>query len=374
MSFGLDGASGTAASLPPPSPGPRCSIGAKRTANPFRRSRIFGLLVAFVVSGMAYGESVQDWIAKGTSAYAQLKLDESAANFKKAVAVDPRSGQARLCYGVISLFLYQNAIGEASSPSVRDDQQTPSQEDFDAEARRVRRVVPEVNRTLGKQAEENLRQALQIDPHNLVVKEYLAALYFWWRDAEEDRSGGTYPSRLDDAHRIYEEIVASDSRNKSANYMLGVIDTDKAFRLVQKSGRYPRPLENTQARSVLAAEISPLAAEAAKVLSLAIEIDPKDWFPMSYLMRMKSLQAYAAPTEEEAREAKSDADSWLRKIRSFPGMEPRALGQNSSSSDDGVLVFDRRPGPVPIPPFPPDPKQMLVPGMPPPPPGGSPIK
>jgi hypothetical protein len=48
------------------------------------------------------------------------------------------------------------------------------------------------------------------------------------------------------------------------------------------------------------------------------------------------------------------------KIQSFPGMEARGLGQNSTSSDDKVLVFERRPGPIPIPPFPPDPKQMLV--------------
>jgi hypothetical protein len=153
--------------------------------------------------------------------------------------------------------------------------------------------------------------------------------------------------------------------------MLGVIDWNKAFRLVQRSGRYPRPLEDAQARAALAAKLSPLLAEAAKVLSLAIEIDPKDWFPMSYLMQIRLLQAYAAPAEEEATEAKSEADALLRKIRSFPGMEPRVLGQNSSS-DDSVLVFDRRPGPIPIPPFPPDPKQMLPIGIPPPPPWPAP--
>ncbi len=324
------------------------------------------LLVALVVCGMAFSETVQDWIAKGTRAYAEMKPDESAANFKKAVELDPHSGQARLCYGVISIFVYQNAIAQASTPSIRDDQHTQSQEEFDADARRTRTVVPEVNRTLGKQAEENLRRALEIDPHSLVAKEYLAGLYFWWQDAEEGNSGGTYSSRLDEAHRLYEEIIASDPRNRSANYMLGVIDWNKAFRLVQRSGRYPRPLD-AQARAALAAKLSPLVAEAAKVLSLAIEIDPKDWFPMSYLMQIRLLQAYAAPTEEETREAKTEAEAWLRKIQSFPGMEPRVLGQNSSS-DDSVLVFDRRPGPTPIPPFPPDPKQMLPIGIPPPPP------
>jgi tetratricopeptide (TPR) repeat protein len=337
---------------------------------------MFRLLVALVVCGMAFSETVQDWIAKGTRAYAEMKLDESAANFKKAVELDPDSGQARLCYGVISIFVYQNAIAKASTPSIRDDQHSPSQQEFDADARRTRTIIAEVNRTLGKQAEENLRRALEIDPHNLVAKEYLAGLYFWWRDAEEGSSGGTYPSRLDDAHRVYGEIVASHPRNKSANYMLGVIDTDKAFRLVQTSGLYPRPLEDAQARAALAAKLSPLAAEAATVLSVAIKIDANDWFPMSYLMQIRLLQAYAAATEEEAKEAKSEADAWLRKIQSFPGMEPRGLGQNSSSSDDNVLVFERRPGPIPIPPFPPDPKQMLVPGMPPPPawppPGGLP--
>jgi tetratricopeptide (TPR) repeat protein len=328
---------------------------------------MFRLPVALLVCGMAFSESVQDRIAKGTRAFAEMKLDESAANFKKAVELDPHSGRARLCYGVISIFVYQNAIAEASTPSIRDDQHTPSQQEFDADARRMRTVMPEVNRTLGKQAEENLLRALEIDPHSLVAKEYLAALYFWWRDAEEGNSAGTYASRLDDAHRVYEEIVASYPRNKPANYMLGAIDTEKAFRIVRRSGRYPRPLEDAQARAALAAKLSPLAAEAAKVLSIAIEIDPKDWFPMSYLMQMRLLQAYAAPTEEEAREATTEADGWLRKIRSLPGMEPRVLGQNSSSGDDNVLVFDRRPGPMPIPAFPPDPQQMVVPGIPPPP-------
>jgi tetratricopeptide (TPR) repeat protein len=252
---------------------------------------MFRLLVALVVCGMAFSESVQDWIAKGTRAYAEMKLDESAANFKKAVERDPDSGQARLCYGVISIFLYQNAIARASTPSIRDGQHTSSQEEFDSDARRTRTVVPEVNRTLGKQAEENLRRALDIDPHNLVAKEYLAGLYFWWQDTEESNSGGTYASRLDDAHRLYEEIVAGDPRNGSANYMLGVIDWNKAFRLVQRSGRYPRPLEDAQARAALAAKLSPLVAEAAEVLSIAIDIDPRNWFPMSYLMQIRLLQA-----------------------------------------------------------------------------------
>ncbi|MBV8866133.1 MAG: hypothetical protein JO210_12135, partial [Acidobacteriaceae bacterium] len=74
---------------------------------------MFRLLASLVVCGMAFSESVQDWIAKGTRAYAEMKLDQSAANFKKAVELDPHSGKARLCYGVISTFLYQNAISEA---------------------------------------------------------------------------------------------------------------------------------------------------------------------------------------------------------------------------------------------------------------------
>ncbi len=336
---------------------------------------MFCLLVALVVCGMAFSESVQDWIAKGTRAYAQMKVDDSAAYFEKAVELYPNSGRARLCYGVISIYLYQNAVNEASAPSIRADQHTPSKEEFDADARRTRTVVPEVNKTLGSQAEDNLRRALEIDPHNLVAREYLAALYFWWRDADEGNSGGTYPSRLDDAHRVCEEIVASDPRNRSANYLLGVIDWNNAFRLVQRSGRYPRPLEDAQARAALAAKLSPLVAEAAKGLSLAIEIDPKDWFPISYLMQIRLLQAYAAPTEEEAKEAKSAADVLLRKIQSFPGMKPRERAQNSSSGDS-VLVFDRKPGPIPIAPFPPDPKQLLPIGMAPPtpwsPPGGVP--
>lgn len=120
---------------------------------------------------MAFSESVQGWMAKGTRAYAELKIDESAASFRKAVELDPHSAQARLCYGIISIFAYQNAITEASTPSIRDDQHTWSQEEIDADAQRTRTAVPEVNRMLGKQAEENLRRALEIDPHSLVAKE-----------------------------------------------------------------------------------------------------------------------------------------------------------------------------------------------------------
>lgn len=65
---------------------------------------MFRLLVALVVCGMAFSESVRDWIAKGTRAYVEMELDESAANFKRAVELDLHSGQARLCYGVISIF------------------------------------------------------------------------------------------------------------------------------------------------------------------------------------------------------------------------------------------------------------------------------
>jgi tetratricopeptide (TPR) repeat protein len=172
------------------------------------------LFAHLIIAGMSLGEdSAQVWINRGKQAYAQLQLQEAATDFEKAVLADPNSAEARLSYGVVCLFLYQNGIGTAI-PGFLDRRiaRRWSDADVKAEVQRIQSVIAEQNATKGARAEENLRRATELDPANEVVAmSYLAALYYWWVDSNTDSLGNQRRSRRDDALRVYKQ----NSRNLS---------------------------------------------------------------------------------------------------------------------------------------------------------------
>jgi tetratricopeptide (TPR) repeat protein len=132
---------------------------------------------------MLSGETPQTWIEKGAEAYANMRMAEAAEDFQKAVEADPNSVKAQISLGVIYLFQYQNGVAQ---PNRTDDVSsgprglTPAEVAAKAEKRRAQ--IAEQNATNAARAEEHLKQAVQLYPRYEPAMEYLAALYFWWRD------------------------------------------------------------------------------------------------------------------------------------------------------------------------------------------------
>lgn len=321
------------------------------------------------------GTSAQTWIDRGKEAYWHLHLAEAAQDFERAVAMDPQSIQARLCFGVVSLFLYQNGLGDARSKFFDPDSGRPlSRAEIAAELNRTGALIAEQNSTNGKRAEENLQQALQLDPWNQVAMAYLAALYHTWLDPTSDSLGNNRQSRLTDALHWYKRIIEIHPDHSFANYVCGVIDWEKAFELMRSSGSYPRPLPNEEARRSLHSQVAPLLDDGARNLMRALEIDPNNWDTMSYLSLVKRGQAYVAGTNSEYLRGASEADELNRKMNQIREAQAKAAGQPWPPGPTGSVTFhavlqeSQGSGKAAFPPFPPDPKQTIPPGIPPPPP------
>ncbi|MBV8550328.1 MAG: hypothetical protein JOY54_03430 [Acidobacteriaceae bacterium] len=323
---------------------------------------------------MSSGDNdAQAWIDRGVEAYWHMNLADAAQNFEKAVALDPQSVRARLCFGVTSLFLYQNGVSEVNVnfldvPGGRP----PKRAEMAAEVDRVRALIGEQNATNGKRAEDNLQQALQLDPQNELVMEYLAALYYAWIDPNTDWLGTKRRSRLDEAKHWYERILEMNREHRFANHVCGAIDWQKAFDLMRSSGSYPRPLPNEEARRSLHTQISPLLDASTRNLLRAIEIDPASRNAMTFLGFVKKAQAYIAATNDDRLRARGEADEWFHKVRQILEAQAKTAGQPWPPGPIAKLTFRAVPqtsptGKAATPAFPPDPQRM-VPLAPPPPP------
>ncbi len=305
--------------------------------------------------------SGQSWIDRGKAAYWQMNLAEASVHFEKAVATDPRSIEAQLCYGTACLFQYQNGIGDAIPQFFLDSSSEPwPDEAVKTEVQRIRDLVAYENATNGKRAEEHLWRAVHLDLRNVLATEYLAQLFFAWSDTGTDWWGNIRRSRLPAAKHWYKRILEIDPKHDFAHYVCGVIDWSRAFELMRSSGSYPSPLPSEEAKQSLHSQVAPLLDQAVRNLSRSAEIDPGDWRPMSYLVQVKRLQAYVSATEDEAALASSEAEDLTRMVNQI-------LESQSKSGANGTVTFlPARTASQPR--FPPDPRSMIPPGLPLPPP------
>ena len=115
----------------------------------------------------------------------------------------------------------------------------PSPEDSAAEMDRTRSRIVEQNATNGKRAEENLQYALQLDPQNKLVMEYLAALYYAWMEPTANSMWTGRRSRLVDAQHCYGRLLEVDAKHKFANYVCGVMDWQRAYDVMRLHEKLP---------------------------------------------------------------------------------------------------------------------------------------
>ncbi len=88
-----------------------------------------------------------------------------------------------------------------------------------------------------------------------------------------------------------------------------------------------RALINEEVRRSPHAQIAPLVEDDIRNLMRSLEIDPDNWYPMSYLSFLKHAQAYVAGTKEEHLRASSEADESTPKIHRIMEAKARAAGQ-----------------------------------------------
>lgn len=307
---------------------------------------------------------------------------EAGQCFEEAVAVEPGFARAHLCLGAIKFFEYQNGI--SIQPDLPQDYldtlkdwkpgspppPPPNIRPLDPAAKRAR--IAEQNSTKGAEAEKHLKRALELEPHSEPAMEYLAALYFRWLEPANQR-----PERRDEARQWYAHLLETNPQHRLANYVLGVIDYEKASAIIRSARGFPHPLTDKNDRQSLRAQAGPLLAESARNVLRSLEIDPNSGNAMTYLILIRSDQAYIAETKEDAALAKAEADWWRHKLDEIMAARARAAGQPwPPYSQSAAITFTRTPnaGKPAIPSFPPDPQCLISLAPPPPPPSPSRIR
>jgi tetratricopeptide (TPR) repeat protein len=96
--------------------------------------------------------------------------------------------------------------------------------------------ISEQNESNGASAEDHLRRALELDRSNQSAMEYLAALYFWWRDPATGAFG-----RHEEAKPCVERLLEINPQHPFANYMRGMIDYENAANMIRPEDRLSAP-------------------------------------------------------------------------------------------------------------------------------------
>ena len=333
------------------------------------------LATVLIISGMFSDENgSQTWLDRGAEAFANLQFAEAMQDFEKAVAADPQSAKAHLSLGAMYLFAYQNGVSkEPDLPPDWVDRlkslppgATPSASVIPpprGKSPKRSAQIAEQNSTNGARAEEHLKKALEIQPHYEAAMEYLAALYFWWRDPPTELW-----ARRDDARQWYARIAENNPQHGFARYACGVIDYEKAFVVIRSTPGFPRPLADEESRRSLRAKVGPLLDDSAVSFLRSLDIDPNNSEAMTYLGFVKSDQAYIAESMDDSVRLRAEAAEWYGKVNQIMEAHAKATGQSWPPGDTGTIVFERTPGKPVLPPFPPDARFMLPLAPPPPPP------
>ena len=324
-----------------------------------------------IIVSMSSGESVQFWLEKGAEAFANRRPVEAAHNFEKAAAADPHSAKAQLCLGAIYLFQYQKGVAERLDPALRPPTLTPAE--FAARAERRRAQIAEQNATNAASAEQRLKQALDLEPRDLLAMEYLAALYY------EKAMPIISSVKVLEQIRLEKKSLPAAFLSHIAQRL--AIPVPATIDLLDPGGTVPPntgfPTDEEIRRS-LRAKVGPLLANSTRSFLRSLEIEPNNKDAMRYLSAVKTEEAYIAETNDESERAKNEAVEWDRRWDQIMAARAKAAGQPWPPQPGATgkivgMVFQRIPGArkPPTPSFPPDPSWMIPlapPHLPPPPP------
>ena len=261
-------------------------------------------LAALFLAACAFAQDdVHSWMNKGIDEYRHGRSTEAVQCFEHAVKLDPRSVDARVSLAAAYLTTY---VAGVDSPE---------------------------NHSVGRNIEENLREALKIDPRNSIALGYLAQFCYWEALTTPEKA-----ERLNQAKQLYEQIAGINANSKEAYYALGVIAWQDSNRQLD---------------------------DAIKQLSRALEIDPSYEDAMDYLSVVLREKGAGAAADEWAARA--------RRIRAEKAEKWRAAHPKSAAKKPcpaGTICFDPDPASVNALPlaWPPSPFVLMAPPPPPPPP------
>ena len=214
---------------------------------------------------------------RGVQAFRNGAYADAANYFKQAVALNPQFVTARSYLAMTYMMQY---IPGAESPE---------------------------NTALAQAAQDEFLKVLDLDPQNTNAMAAIAHLCFKQK-------------KLDEARDWYKTVIASKPNDRTAHYMIGVIDWMAVYqprmRAREEMGMKPEdpgPLRDANVRAALRSQNLPLIEEGIASLEAALAIDPEYDDAMVYvnlLYREKadledSVEAYRAHTEL--------ADQWMQK-------------------------------------------------------------
>jgi tetratricopeptide (TPR) repeat protein len=243
-------------------------------------------------------------LACGIDAYRKQQFEQATEHFDRAVALAPSSVQSYLSAGVARFTLAKRGYF-SPSPAVplKDDEYR--EDEWAAHAKEEKRMRAEQNSTNWPLAERSLKRANELDPQNRSVVEYLSALYFLWKDPDEQID------RLDEAKHWLERLAELDPQNDYANFYCGVILTTKAQKLLPNYGPVPSTPEPDLASRRISVE--PLLDEASRHLERAATLVKDQSGIRHFSEQIASMKLYLSDPDQAARDLREKHTQLFRK-------------------------------------------------------------
>jgi len=263
-----------------------------------------GFLLICLTASVGFAQD--SWMTKGVDAFRHARHVEAIQCFEHAVIDDPQSATARLSLALAYLETY------------------------------IPGVESRENHSIGRNAGENLRAALEIDPRNTIALMYLAQFYY--SEAYGERSPAKKDEKLNQAQQLFQKLAEINPKSKEAFYALGAVAWQKSSHRLE---------------------------DATKQFSYALQLDPGYEDAMYYLAVIEREKGDTAAADEWSAKA--------RKLRQVKEDKWRVAHPKSSSEKPcppDTMCFDPDPGSgdtLPLE-WPPTPMVWMPPPPPPPPP------
>ena len=221
--------------------------------------------------------AARDNLNRGVQAFKATKYSDAVEFFKKAVELDPEFPTARLYLATAYMSQY---IPGADSPE---------------------------NKQYAQSAMEQFTKVLDKDPKNMLATQSVANIYYQQKD-------------WDKSEEWNRKVVALDSNNKEAYYILGVIPWAR-FLQVDRQARVdmamkpedPGPLKDKKVRAEIKEKWMPKLDAGIQAEKEALRADPEYENAMAYMNLLIRYRADLLDTPAEYKKAVEVADDWVQK-------------------------------------------------------------
>ncbi|HEV8147590.1 MAG TPA: TonB family protein [Bryobacteraceae bacterium] len=295
------------------------------------RKALIGVILAVAAAAQPVPVEFRSWMNQGVSAYKAAKYGEATAAFQKAADLMPNDVSAHLYLATANMTQW---IPGADSPE---------------------------NNGFARQAEEEFKRVLSLDPKEKTALASLASLAF---NQASSLPRDKKAQKFEEAASWNHKLIEVDSTDKEAYYNLGVIawtkwhpvlmDARKGLRMKPED---PGPLPSPKVRADLLARFGGVVDGGIADLKRAIELDPEYDDALAYLNLLIRERADLLDTKAAYNAAIEVADETLG--RALNAKKAKALRAESRTAPESVSTA---PPSIPAPPpRPPEPTQANAP-------------